>query len=279
MGGSKRKRRVITQKEKADLPKGSAGLTQGAAQSFEHRRSAMNHTRVSPSLVIGLALLFAGPFTASAVVHPPDVNPSDFNPPQAIDNQYFPLPVGRLFVYEGTKEGVPTRDEVCVTGQTKVIEGVQTTVVHHRSFEGSPSVLVEDTKDWFVQDVFGIVWYFGEDTVEFPGGSTEGSWEAGVEDADAGFIMLADPQAGDRYYQEFARNVAEDQATVLSRDESVTVQGVTYNHVLLTKETSRLDPVVVEYKYYAPGVGFILGVMAKGGDERTELVSIETCSE
>lgn len=162
----------------------------------------MNPTGVSSSLVIGLALLFAGPFTASAVVHPPDVNSADFDPAQAIDNQYFPLPVGRLFVYEGTKEGVPTHDEVCVTGQTKLIEGVQITVVHHRSFEGSPPVLVEDTKDWFAQDVFDNVRYFGEDTIELPGGSTEDSWEAGVEDADAGFITLADPQVGDRYYQE-----------------------------------------------------------------------------
>ena len=239
----------------------------------------MNFTRVWPMLVIGLALLFASPFTASAAVHPPDVNPADFSPPQAIDNQYFPLPVGILFVYEGTKDGVPTHDEVCVTHQTKLIEGVQTTVVHHRSFEGSPLALVEDTKDWHAQDVFDVVWYFGEDTIEFPGASTEGSWEAGANDADAGFIMLADPQRGDRYYQEFARNVAEDEAKVLSRDESVTVQGVTYDDVLLTKETSRLDPGVVEYKYYAPGVGFILGVMVKGGDERTELVSIGTCSE
>jgi hypothetical protein len=239
----------------------------------------MRSTRVWLSLLIGLVLFFAAPFFAVAVVHPPDVNAADFNPPHAIDNPYFPLPVGRLFVYAGTKEGVPTHDEICVTHQTKLIEGVQITVVHHRSFEGSPLSLVEDTQDWHAQDVFGTVWYFGEDTTEFPSGSTEGSWEAGVADADAGFIMLANPQAGVRYYQEFARNVAEDQAKVLSRNESLTVQGVTYNNVVLTGETSRLDPGVLEYKYYAPNVGFILGVMIKGGDERTELVSIGTCSE
>jgi hypothetical protein len=239
----------------------------------------MNPRRVSSSLLIGFALIVAGSLTTLAVVHPPDVNPDDFNPAQVIDNQYFPLPVGRLFVYEGTKEGVPTRDEMCVTGQPKPIEGVLTKVVHHRSFEGNPLVLVEDTKDWFAQDAFKKVWYFGEDTMEFPSGSTEGSWESGVNDADAGFIMLANPQPGDQYYQEYARKVAEDQARVLSRDESLTVQGVTYNNVLLTKETSRLDPGVVEYKYYAPRIGFILGVMIKGGDERTELVGMKNCSE
>ena len=239
----------------------------------------MNQRQILLSPAIGLALLFAVPFTASAVVHPPDVDPGDFDPNQAIDNAYFPQPVGKLFIYDGEKEGVPTHDEICITQQTKMIEGVQTTVVHHRSFEGNPPVLVEDTKDWFAQDVFGTVWYLGESTIELPGGSTEGSWESGVKDADAGFIMLADPQAGDQYYQEFAPHVAEDKAKVLSRDETVTVQGVTYTDVLLTKETSRLDPGVVEQKYYAPGVGFIRGVMVKGGDEQTELVGTESCSE
>jgi hypothetical protein len=234
----------------------------------------MNRTRVSLSLVIGLAL--AASFPAWALVHPPDVNPADFNSSLTINNQYFPLSTRTLFVYEGTKDGLPTRDEVCVTRQTRVIEGVETRVVHHLSYEGSPLILVEDTQDWFAQDDFGKVWYFGEDTTELPSGSKEGSWESDINGADAGFIMLPDPQAGDQYFQEFAPKVAVDQAKVLSRDEELTVHGVTYNNVLLTKETSQLDPGVVEYKYYAPGVGFIMGVMIKGGDERTELVSVST---
>ena len=239
----------------------------------------MNRKRALLSLAIGLALVFASPFTASAVVHPPDVNPADFTPPQAIDNPYFPQAVGTLFLYDGTKEGTPTHDEICVTQQKKMIEGVETTEVHHRSFEGTPPVLVEDTWDWFAQDLSGTVWYFGEATIELPGGSTEGSWESGVDDADAGFIMLATPQQGDQYYQEFAPHVAVDKAKVISLNQTVTVQGVTYNNVVVTKETSQLDPGVVEQKYYAPGVGFILGVTVKGGDEKTELVGTATCSE
>ncbi len=46
----------------------------------------------------------------------------------------------------------------------------------------------------------------------------------------------------------------------------------------MTKEWTPLEPGVVEHKYYAGGVGFILGVMVKGGDERTELVHITTDS-
>jgi hypothetical protein len=236
----------------------------------------MNRKRIWVSLGAG-SFLFVGPFAILAVQHPPDVNPANFTAGQAIDNTYFPQPVGTLFVYEGTTEGVPTHDEVCVTSQTRPpIEGVQVTVVHHRSYElvDNELVLVEDTFDWFAQDRSSNVWYFGEDTTEFPSGSTEGSWEGGVDDADAGFIMLADPQSNDRYYQEFARNVAEDQAKVLSLDESVCLEsGACYANVLRTQETSRLDPGVLEYKYYAPDVGFILAEIIKGGEERTELVS------
>jgi hypothetical protein len=45
------------------------------------------------------------------------------------------------------------------------------------------------------------------------------------------------------------------------------------DHLLLTEETTRFEPGVVENKYYASGVGFVRGVTVKGGDEHTELVS------
>ena len=244
----------------------------------------MERTRFSIPVATGLVLL-AGASIAVATPHPPDVNSANFVQGAVIDNQFFPLPVGRMFVYEGTKDGVATRDELCVTKRTdKVIEGVQVTEVHHQSFELSNGtyVLVEDTFDWHAQDIQGNVWYLGEATIEHPSESTEGSWEAGVDDADAGLIMEAAPRVGDRYYQEFAPKVAEDQAKVTSLKGSACVRyqgGTCYEDLLVTQETSRLDPGVVEIKYYAAGVGFIRGDVVKGGDEHTELVSIGSCSE
>ena len=229
-------------------------------------------------LAAALSLCVGSVPRASAIVSPPDVNPGDFAPGQPINNVFFPMPVGTKFIYDGTKGGIPTHDEMCVTRKAKLIEGVKVPVVHHRSFEAG--VLIEDTFDYLAQDVFGNVWYFGEDTTEFPSGSTEGSWLAGVNEADAGFVMLANPQPGDRYYQEFSRNVAEDQAAVLSRNESVCLtSGACYDNVLLIQETTRLEPGVVEYKYYAANVGLILGVMAKGGDERIEFTGKGKCHE
>ena len=89
-----------------------------------------------------------------------------------------------------------------------------------------------------------------------------------------GIIMEAHPQVHDSYFQEFAPGVAEDQAQVLSLKKSTCVSFGCFDDLLLTKEFSALDPGAVEQKYYAQGVGFILGVAVKGGDERIELVSI-----
>jgi hypothetical protein len=220
-----------------------------------------------------LALLLVS-VSAVGAAPPTPIDPDNFV--RVIDNPYFPLEPGTKFIYEGESEGTPTREVMTVTSETKEILGVTTTVVHHLAYEDK--VLVEETFDWFAQDVDGNVWYFGEDTKEFDENgnviSTEGSWEAGVDGAEAGIIMLADPQVGDRYYQEFYRGEAEDQAKVLQLDASICVRYGCFDNVIVTREWTRLEPGVVEYKYYAEGVGFIYGEMVKGGEEQIELVKV-----
>ncbi len=205
-----------------------------------------------------------------------EIDPEDFV--AEVGNPFFPLVPGTTFFYEGETDGVPNSNVTTVTHETKVILGVTCTVVHDLAYEDG--VLVEDTLDWYAQDEDGNVWYFGEDSKEIgPDGSvisTEGSWEAGVDDAQPGIIMLADPQVRDRYHQEFARGVAEDQARVLSLNESACIGKFgCFEDLLQTREWTRLEPRFVEHKYYAEGIGFILGVMVRGGEEFTELVAIE----
>lgn len=193
-----------------------------------------------------------------------------------IDNPYFPLEPGTTFTYRGETEGTPTRNVTTVTSDTKVILGVTTIVVHDQAYEDG--VLVEDTFDWYAQDKDGNVWYFGEDTKELDENgkviSTEGSWEAGVDGAEPGIIMEANPKKGDKYQQEFAADVAEDMAQVIGFEDSFCVRYGCFEDVLVTKEWTPLERGVVENKYYAPGVGFIFGEMVKGGDEQTELVRV-----
>jgi hypothetical protein len=194
-----------------------------------------------------------------------------------IDNPYLAFAAGKVFRYEGeTEDGLETI-VVEVTAQTKTILGVVTTVVHDQAFLDGE--LIEDTFDWFAQDEDGNVWYFGEDSRQIENGqvvSTEGSWEAGVDGAEPGIIMLADPEVGDRYQQENAEGVAEDRARVVSLDARVRVEFGRFRGVLATLETTPLEPGAREFKFYEPGVGLLLEATRRdGGGERIELVAIE----
>jgi hypothetical protein len=123
------------------------------------------------------------------------------------------------------------------------------------------------------------VWYFGEDTAEYDGGkvvSRAGSWEAGVDGAQPGIVMLADPRVGDTYRQEFYRGEAEDQGKVLRIGGSVTVPYGSFEDVLATEDWTPLEPKVRETKVYAPGVGVVLERVIKGGHGVLRLVAVRT---
>jgi hypothetical protein len=187
----------------------------------------------------------------------PVIDPTNFV--ETIDNPYLPLIPGTTFVYEGDTEDGLVHEEVSVTKKTKEILGVTCTVVRHREWEDDE--LVEDTLDWFAQDAQGNVWYFGEFVTHYEDGREAGhagSWEAGVDGAKPGIIMLADPQPGNRYRQEFYEGVAEDMAAVLRLNEPVSVEGGDFDDCLVTKEWTPLEPGHVEKKYYAAGTGLVL---------------------
>ena len=198
---------------------------------------------------------------------PVELDPGDFT--TEIDNPYWPMAPGSTWVY---REG-EQRVAVTVTNRTKVIDGIEARVVHDLVTEDGARV--EDTYDWYAQDEAGNVWYFGEDTKEFEEGrvvSTEGSWEAGVDGAQPGVIVPADPTPGLAYRQEFYEGEAEDAAEVLSVDEKVEVPYGAFDHALLTKDYTPLDPGLVEHKFYARGVGPVLAIAIAGGADREELV-------
>ena len=189
-----------------------------------------------------------------------------------VDNPYFPLPVGRQWVY---REG-DQRVEVTVTDRTKLIaNGVVARVV--RDEVTRKGVPVEITDDYYAQDAGGTVWYLGEDTTEYEHGrpvSKEGSFEAGVDGARAGIIMPAKPKVGMRYRQEYYRGHAEDKAKIVSLNERVKVPLRRYRHTLMTLETNPLEPDVLEAKFYARGVGVVLAVGLSGDTDREALIRL-----
>ena len=129
--------------------------------------------------------------------------------------------------------------------------------------------VVEDTYDWFAQDVDGNVWYLGEDTAEYDDGevvSTDGSWEAGVDGALPGIVMLASPRSGDAYRQEYYLGEAEDLAEVLRGRRHREVPFGEFTDVVVIEDWNPFEPETVEEKHYAPGVGVVLEVTTAGGD-------------
>jgi hypothetical protein len=195
-----------------------------------------------------------------------------------IDNPYLPMRPGSRWIYRETDvDGTVQRVVVKVTRRTKrIASGVTARVVRDTVTERGR--LVEDTLDWFAQDRAGNVWYLGEDTTEYEDGrpfSKEGSWEAGVDGAKAGIVMLARPRPGRGYRQEHAPREAVDRARVLSLDDQAEVPAGHYGDVLTTKDWNPLEPRTLEYKLYARGVGLVLAVHVSGGSGREELVRYE----
>jgi hypothetical protein len=189
-----------------------------------------------------------------------------------ITNPYLPMPPGLRMVY---REGAQ-RDVVTVTGATRrMADGVEARVVHDVVTERGRAV--EITDDYYAQDARGNVWYLGEATAEYEHGkvvSREGSFEAGVDGAQAGIIMPAHPHVGMRYRQEQYKGHAEDRAKIVSLDEHVRVPLRRYRHTLMTLETSPLEPDVLEVKFYARGVGPVLALDLSGGTDRERLVKV-----
>ncbi len=195
------------------------------------------------------------------------IDPADFV--AAVDNPYWPLVPGTTTIFEGDGE----RIVVEVTGYTKVILGVATTVVRDTAY--AKGKVIEDTFDWYAQDRAGNVWYFGEDTTEFENGkpvSTAGSWEAGVDGALPGIVMLAQPQVGDVYRNEFYAGEAEDLSKVIELGGTIDVPAGAYTETIVTEDWTPLEPDQLEHKTYAPGVG----VVAEGPiDEPTVIKLVE----
>lgn len=185
----------------------------------------------------------------------PDVSAATFV--AGVDNEYFPLPVGATWHYEATTdEGVET-DDVLVTADVRVIQGVTAIIVQDTvKLEG---VLLEDTFDWYAQDTEGNVWYLGEETCEYENDvcvDTAGSWEWGVDGALPGIIMPGTPSVdGQPYYQEFYPGEAEDAGEVIAAGLTITVPAGMYNDCIRTRDFSTLDLTLNETKDFCPGVG------------------------
>ena len=160
-------------------------------------------------------------------------------------NPWFPLKPGTRWTYqETTEDGEVVEVVVTATSVTrKIANGVTARVVRDTvTLDGE---IIEDTLDWYAQDEDGTVWYLGEDTAEFEDGkitTREGSFEAGVDGAQAGVIMPASPEVGMAYRQEYYEGEAEDNGEVLALGQQASVPAGEYDDLLRPPTPPRSNP-------------------------------------
>ena len=214
--------------------------------------------------------------SATSSGYHPVIDPANFQ--ALVDNLWFPLKPGSLYVYRGVKDGEPVREVYEVTRGVQKVEGVPCVVIHDRLFHSDGS-LAEDTFDFYTQDRQGNVWYFGEMTVALDDKGkltdTGGSWLAGEDGAQPGIFMEANPTVGHTFRQEYYPAHAEDQFKVLTLQASLSVPFGPFTNTLLTQETTALEPGIVDHKNYAKGIGEVAELQVQGPQppEQLKLVS------
>jgi hypothetical protein len=214
-----------------------------------------------------------------------DLTSAQFDNPTEIDNQWLPMTPGTRYVYEGTTvedDGtvVPHRIEINVTDLTKMIAGIRTHVSWDLDY--SDGELVEAELAFFAQDNDGNVWHLGQYPEEYEEGNfiAAPTWLHGFASANAGIMMLADPQLGTPSYSEGWGPEVDwtDRGKVDQMGEETCVATGCYQDVMVIAETARSEPGAEQLKYYARGVGNVR-VGWRGEGEKTkevlELVAIE----
>jgi hypothetical protein len=158
---------------------------------------------------------------------------------------------------EETGEKIALRIEETVLTQSELVAGVPVTVVKVDDYYNGK--LGKTTEDYFAQAPDGTVYYLGERVDEFKNGQVvghEGAWLTEPNGSPPGLFMPPSPTVGQTFNQEQIPGVAEAQSKVVAVDQTVTSASGTYTGCIQTEDRELLE-VVIEKKYYCPGVGLV----------------------
>ena len=87
--------------------------------------------------------------------------------------------------------------------------------------------------------------------------------------------MPAKPQVGPPTARSTTRATPRTRREIVSLREQAEVPFGHFTDVLMTRSTNPLEPKVLEFKFYARGVGPVLAVGVSGGSDREELVEVQ----
>lgn len=174
-------------------------------------------------------------------------------------NPYFRLKIGYRITLEGEEDGTEILVDITVQNEIEIVAGIETRVVTEEEYEDGE--IVEISYNYFaLHEETNDVIYFGEYSVEYEDGEpvgTSGSWRADDPGNLPGIIMPGDFIKGDKYYQEYAPDIAMDRAENIKHNKNVKTDLGKFKHCVITEESTPLEPDEFEYKIYAPGVGII----------------------
>ena len=174
-------------------------------------------------------------------------------------NPFFILEPNFQLVLGGEDAGDAAQLMITVLNETREVNGTQTRVIEERESVGGD--LVEISRNFFaICEETNSVFYFGEEVDIYENGMIvdhEGAWRAGDGTNRAGIIMPGTVLLGARYYQEIAPGVALDRAEITDMGKAIQTPSGDFSDTLITRETSELEPDVVELKYYAAGIGLV----------------------
>jgi len=242
---------------------------------------------ITPTLLVLFSVLtllvFSGGMVISQFSGKPqqeweDFDPTNFDNPTKIDNEWMPMKPGKQLAHEGTSleegERVHHRIELTITDLTKEIDGVQTVVVWIVDYRKGE--LIEKEVAFFAQDNDGNVWLFGEYPEAYENGILveAPTWIAGLQDARPGIMMQADPKEGTPSYSQGWGPAVDwtDRAQVYKMGQKTCVPVDCYEDVLIMDEFNYKEPGFKQ-KYYARGVGHVR-VGWRGDEEQQETLEL-----
>lgn len=196
-----------------------------------------------------------------------------------INNPYLPLSkyVNKTLTFAGnsTEDGqlVPVKEVWTVLDNITEIADVKTLTVMVREYEGD--ILVQEALQYYAQGIDGVVYFFGEEVVDYENGvaveNDEESWEVGDDAAVPGIAMPATPAPGMgfAFHSVSVPGIAHELSEVKSLNETVSVEYGSFTTIEVTDYD--FDDGTTSQEFYASGVGLIKAVE---DDEELELISI-----